>query len=81
MTHMPNTVRAIAELPPNVRVGSGSHLERRPSLGSVGEIVGDVEFRPGEHSARDINPNSFLGEVFGVPHVREVESGRPVMNR
>lgn len=78
MTQMEKTVGAIAQLPPNIRLGEGSHTERRASIGSTGDVLGEVEFRPGEHSVGDINPNSMLGEVFGRPHVRQVEQGRPV---
>lgn len=78
MTAMTKTVSAIAELPPNIRTGEGSHTERRASIGAVGDVLGDIEFDPGEHQPANINPTSMLAEVLGTPHVRQVERGRPV---
>ncbi len=70
------TTAELTRLPPNLRLGIGSHLVRREEVGRIGNVAADTEFAHGEHTAADINPVSFLGEVLGQHYSRQVQPGR-----
>lgn len=74
--HFPKTTGELTRLPPNRRLGVGSHLVRREEVGRIGNVAADIEFAHGEHTAADINPVSFLGEVLGQHYSRQVQPGR-----
>lgn len=75
---LPNTTDALSTLLTNQRWSQGANQASHIEVGSMGIVLGDVEYDPTKHSPSDINPLSLMAEATGIEHVQQNMPEKPL---